>query len=102
MQTRRFVEPHADSARTTSAPDRAGNSGESGAYESAGDLERAIPLYEATLAQREQVLGYTHPSTLTTRNNLAHAREAAETVQQPDTATAATTPNLQRSSGTSD
>ncbi|MEU6151496.1 tetratricopeptide repeat protein [Actinosynnema sp. NPDC047251] len=32
------------------------------AYESAGDLGRAIPLYEATLADRERVLGPGHPS----------------------------------------
>ncbi|MEV8560773.1 tetratricopeptide repeat protein [Streptomyces sp. NPDC051917] len=47
------------------------------AYESAGDLGRAIPLYEATLAQCEQVLGDTHPDTLTSRNNLAGAYESA-------------------------
>ncbi|WP_406355202.1 tetratricopeptide repeat protein [Streptomyces sp. NBC_01635] len=58
-----------------------------GAYQEAGDLERAIPLHEATLTQREQILGDTHPDTLQSRNNLATAREAAETVQQPDTAT---------------
>ncbi|MBO4260894.1 tetratricopeptide repeat protein, partial [Streptomyces griseorubiginosus] len=52
------------------------------AYESAGDLERAVPLYEATLAQRERVLGDTHPETLNSRNDLAHARKAAHTVQQ--------------------
>ncbi|MFJ6130568.1 tetratricopeptide repeat protein, partial [Streptomyces griseoviridis] len=38
---------------------------------------RAIPLYEATLTQCEQVLGDTHPNTLTSRNNLAHAYESA-------------------------
>ncbi|MEU1567021.1 tetratricopeptide repeat protein [Streptomyces mirabilis] len=30
-----------------------------------------MPLYEATLAQYEQVLGDTHPDTLSSRNNLA-------------------------------
>ncbi|MFF7238412.1 tetratricopeptide repeat protein, partial [Streptomyces collinus] len=48
-----------------------------GAYRAAGDLGRAIPLYEATLAQCEQVLGDTHPDTLTSRNNLAGAYRAA-------------------------
>ncbi|MGA6220378.1 tetratricopeptide repeat protein, partial [Streptomyces umbrinus] len=60
-----------------------------GAYQAVGDLGRAIPLYEATLAQREQVLGGNHPSTLTSRNNLARARELAQTVQQLNTATSA-------------
>jgi hypothetical protein len=44
-----------------------------GAYESAGDLGRAIPLFEQTLTDRTRVLGEDHPSTLTTRNNLASA-----------------------------
>ncbi|MEU5074879.1 tetratricopeptide repeat protein, partial [Streptomyces asoensis] len=38
-----------------------------------GDLGRAIPLLETTLAQREQVLGDTHPDTLNNRSNLAVA-----------------------------
>ncbi|MFI0968012.1 tetratricopeptide repeat protein [Streptomyces sp. NPDC021080] len=61
-----------------------------GAYESAGDLGRAIPLYETTLAQREQVLGDTHPSTLMSRNNLANARQKTGTVQHGSTATSET------------
>lgn len=65
------------------------------AYASAGELDRAIRLYEATLTQSEEVLGDTHSHTLASRNNLAHARKAAETVQQPDTATPATAPSLQ-------
>ncbi|MEU5198902.1 tetratricopeptide repeat protein [Streptomyces scabiei] len=60
------------------------------AYESAGDLGRAIPLHEATLAQSEQLLGDTHPNTLTCRNNLANARDDAEAVQHGSTATSAT------------
>ncbi|MGW3412467.1 hypothetical protein [Streptomyces sp. NPDC000888] len=44
------------------------------------------------------MLGHTHPRTLTSRNNLAHARKAAEAVQQPDTATPAATPTLQHPS----
>ncbi|MFE7077726.1 tetratricopeptide repeat protein [Streptomyces sp. NPDC057620] len=47
------------------------------AYESAGDLGRAIPLYERTLDERERVLGDDHPSTLDSRNNLAYAYESA-------------------------
>ncbi|MFE7236385.1 FxSxx-COOH system tetratricopeptide repeat protein [Streptomyces sp. NPDC057596] len=47
------------------------------AYESAGDLGRAIPLYEQTLADRVRVLGEYHPSTLTSRHNLAYAYRSA-------------------------
>ena len=36
-----------------------------GAYQSAGRLDEAIPLYEQTLADRERVLGADHPDTLT-------------------------------------
>ncbi|MGW3914917.1 tetratricopeptide repeat protein [Streptomyces sp. NPDC005070] len=42
-----------------------------------GHTARAIPLYEAALAQWEQVLGNTHPNTLQSRNNLASAYYAA-------------------------
>ncbi len=38
-----------------------------------GQLEEAIPLLELTLADRERVLGQTHPATLTSRINLAAA-----------------------------
>jgi Tetratricopeptide repeat len=38
-----------------------------------GDLSRAIPLHERTLADRERVLGKDHPDTLVTRNFLANA-----------------------------
>lgn len=41
-------------------------------------MGEAIPLYEATLADYEQVLGRDHPDTLTCRNNLAAAYQAAE------------------------
>ncbi|UZN02834.1 tetratricopeptide repeat protein [Cellulomonas sp. S1-8] len=47
-----------------------------GAYESGGDLARAVPLYEQSLADRQRVLGPDHPDTLTSRNNLAHAYES--------------------------
>ncbi|MEV7297775.1 FxSxx-COOH system tetratricopeptide repeat protein [Streptomyces microflavus] len=46
------------------------------AYESAGDLGRAIPLYEQTLADRVRALGEDHPSTLSSRNNLAGAYQS--------------------------
>jgi hypothetical protein len=41
------------------------------AYESAGRLDEAIPLYERTLADFERVLGADHPGTLTVRRTLA-------------------------------
>ncbi|WP_214414688.1 tetratricopeptide repeat protein [Sphaerisporangium fuscum] len=41
------------------------------------DLGRAIPLYEATLAEQERVLGADHPGTLISRHNLAGAYESA-------------------------
>ncbi|MHB1874595.1 MAG: tetratricopeptide repeat protein [Streptosporangiaceae bacterium] len=46
----------------------------SGAFASAGRLGEAIPLYQATLADSERVLGPDHPQTLVSRNNLARAR----------------------------
>ncbi|MFE5709625.1 tetratricopeptide repeat protein [Streptomyces sp. NPDC056501] len=48
-----------------------------GVYESAGDLARATPLYEQTLADRVRVLGEDHPDTLTSRNNLAYTYKVA-------------------------
>ena len=47
-------------------PERRGNN-LAGAYQSAGDLGRAIPLFEQTLTDRERVLGPDHPDTLRTR-----------------------------------
>ncbi|MGW4671077.1 tetratricopeptide repeat protein, partial [Streptomyces sp. NPDC004324] len=47
------------------------------AYESAGDLGRAIPLFERTLIDSVRVLGEDHPHTLASRNNLANAYESA-------------------------
>ena len=47
-----------------------------GAYRAAGDLGRAIPLYEQTLADSVRVLGADHPQTLTARNNLAYAYQS--------------------------
>jgi hypothetical protein len=47
------------------------------AYRAAGRLDEAITLREQTLAARERVLGPDHPHTLTSRNNLASAYQAA-------------------------
>ncbi len=41
-----------------------------------GNLGRAIPLYERTLADRERILGNDHLDTLTARNNLAYVYRA--------------------------
>ncbi|MBM4825894.1 ATP-binding protein [Streptomyces actuosus] len=42
-----------------------------------GHDARTVPLLEASVAQCEQNLGHTHPDTLTLRNNLASAYQAA-------------------------
>ena len=63
-----------------------------GAYQSAGDLDRAIPLYEQTLADRQRVLGADHPDTLTSRNNLAYAYQAAGTWAGPSRCTSRPSP----------
>lgn len=47
------------------------------AYEWAGRLDEAIPLFEETLTACVRVLGPDHPTTLTVRNNLADARRSA-------------------------
>ncbi|WP_406238512.1 tetratricopeptide repeat protein [Nocardia sp. NBC_01009] len=47
------------------------------AYESAGQLDEAIPLHETTLADCEWVLGPDHRDTLTSRSNLAYAYQSA-------------------------
>ncbi|MDR0849239.1 MAG: tetratricopeptide repeat protein [Propionibacteriaceae bacterium] len=47
------------------------------AYESAGDVGKAIRLFEETLADKLRVLGADHPDTLTSRNNLAGAYRSA-------------------------
>lgn len=48
-----------------------------GVYQEAGRLTDALPLFEATLAARERILGPDHPDTLTSRNNLATAYQDA-------------------------
>jgi hypothetical protein len=47
------------------------------ASESAGDLGRAIPLFDQILEETVRVLGKNHPDTLASRNNLACAHESA-------------------------
>jgi len=42
-----------------------------------GDLARAIPVLDVTLADRVRVLGSDHPDTLVSRNNLARAYRSA-------------------------
>jgi hypothetical protein len=46
-----------------------------GAYRAAGDLGRAIPLHEQTLANSVRVLGADHPQTKIVRGNLTAARQ---------------------------
>ena len=45
------------------------------AYRAAGDLGRAIPLYEQTLTDSVRVLGGDHPQTQIVRDILAEARQ---------------------------
>ncbi len=52
------------------------------AYQEAGQLDQAIPLYEQTLATCERVLGPDHPDTLASRNNLASAHREAGQLDQ--------------------
>ncbi|MET9412446.1 tetratricopeptide repeat protein [Streptomyces sp. NPDC002935] len=75
--------PHLVTLAATRLPQRH-DASLANAYESAaqrlhqqGHTARTIPLYEATLAQCEQVLGDTHADTLSSRNNLAYAYQAA-------------------------
>jgi hypothetical protein len=41
------------------------------AYHDLGDVQRAIPLYERVLADRQRVLGDDHPDTLASRDSIA-------------------------------
>ena len=45
------------------------------AYLAAGDLGRAVPLYEQTLTDTRRILGPDHPQTKAVRENLAAARK---------------------------
>ena len=47
------------------------------AYQAAGRLDEAIPLFEQVLADMRRVLGDNHPQTLASRNNLAGAYYSA-------------------------
>jgi tetratricopeptide (TPR) repeat protein len=47
------------------------------AYQAAGRLGEAIPLFEEALTDFERVLGTDHPATLASRNNLAAAYQGA-------------------------
>ncbi len=52
------------------------------AYEKAGRIHDAIALDEATIKLKESILGFDHPSTLSSRNNLAVAYYAAGRVAE--------------------
>jgi tetratricopeptide (TPR) repeat protein len=47
------------------------------AYQAAGQLDKALPLLEQTLAKQKEKLGPDHPNTLNSINNLAAAYQAA-------------------------
>ena len=47
------------------------------AYQAAGKLDLALPLFEETLKLRKAKLGPDHPDTLDSMNNLAMAYQAA-------------------------
>jgi len=47
------------------------------ACQAAGDLARAISLFEQTLTDRERVLGPDHPTTCLVRGNLENVRNAS-------------------------
>jgi tetratricopeptide (TPR) repeat protein len=52
------------------------------AYQAAGRVAEATPLYERNLADRERILGPDHPATLESRNDLADAyRDAGRTAE---------------------
>ncbi|MFI2350392.1 tetratricopeptide repeat protein [Streptomyces sp. NPDC019443] len=53
------------------------------AYRSAGDLQRAIPLFEAALTQCKEVLGDTHRVTLIIRDSLDDAVKGLSEHREP-------------------
>ena len=62
------------------------------AYQDAGRLDEAIPLFERTLADSERVLGDTHPDTLASRNNLASPTRPPGGWTRPSRCTSAPSP----------
>ena len=54
------------------------------AYQDAGRLHEAIPLYEQTLIDLTCILGPHHPHTVTTRSNLADAYRAAGRTEEAE------------------
>ena len=52
------------------------------AYQAAGRIAEAIPVFEQTLVGRERTLGPNHPDTLTSQNNLAAAYQDAGRVAE--------------------
>ncbi|MFH9968479.1 tetratricopeptide repeat protein [Streptomyces mirabilis] len=76
--------PHLFALATTTTPHWPASTQTADIYEKAAEYlyrrgrdAHTIPLRTVTLAQYEQILGDTHPHTLTSRNNLAHAYQAA-------------------------
>ncbi|WP_445279776.1 tetratricopeptide repeat protein [Streptomyces sp. DSM 118148] len=76
--------PHIVAVAESTPPDSPASTDTADAYHAAaqylyrqGRDAHTIPLRTAALAQREQVLGDTHPNTLSCRNNLAGAYRAA-------------------------
>ncbi|MGW1531102.1 tetratricopeptide repeat protein [Streptomyces aureus] len=76
--------PHLLTLATTTAPHHPASTQTANAFEDAaqylywqGRDAHTVPLRTAALTQREQVLGDTHPDTLTSRNNLATAYQSA-------------------------
>ncbi|WP_285476263.1 FxSxx-COOH system tetratricopeptide repeat protein [Amycolatopsis sp. NBRC 101858] len=53
-----------------------------GLLEHAGDLTRAIPLFEQTLADWERMLGAEHPHTLTSQSDLAYAYRSVRRLEE--------------------
>jgi len=54
-------------------------------YAQTNRSKEAIPLYQSTLADREEVLGQTHPDTLKSRHNLACAYRASGRLEEANT-----------------
>ncbi len=79
----RFDEAEAVLATISSTPERfIGRDTLAQAYQVAGMLDQAIPLFEQNLTDRERILGPHHPHTLTSRGNLAVAWHTAGNLDQ--------------------